>query len=487
MPATSGGKQTGQHSLQDLLALEDDADLLAISCPETVVPVWALIRVSFLRAIMSDMLFATDALIKPQGIRPHLNKIGFMMSTAWHNVRSAHELSHDICYFSTGLGNFRTDGKVRDRLVGYFAECYPERSLIYQGHGNWNRQSPFQFQRTLFSTPFNVYARLMARMKTNRHHRQIASQTVALANRNMSDSLGFSLRQQHIDRLQLSLAWQLAAFPIFVNYYADWFRAQGTRVLLKEDACYGGTSVPILHAAKLAGVVTAEYQHGAISKGHDGYNVAPALVNSPEFQQTLPDYLLTYGNWWSGQTNMPVGKIAVGNPHFSQRTAGNDYQAADTDEILILGDGIDTEIYLELCAKVARMTNTKPGRVLFRPHPIERERVARLSLPAGVELDGNDDLYQSLNRASMVISELSTGLFEAAGLNCKVLIWSTPKSRFAFPELPFASFSTDTELRLALMSPLDRTALEAGAKTDNLWASNWEANFRAFIEGVLVN
>jgi hypothetical protein len=87
-----------------------------------------------------------------------------------------------------------------------------------------------------------------------------------------------------------------------------------------------------------------------------------------------------------------------------------------------------------------RQQHTQHNPGTSDPHPFEREKVKSLILPDGVRLDSHADIYSSLKESSVVISELSTGLFEAVGLVDKVLLWETDKSRFAFPEIPFKSF-----------------------------------------------
>jgi len=255
--------------------------------------------------------------------------------------------------------------------------------------------------------------------------------------------------------------------------------------LLKEDACYGGSAISIIHAARLCGMVVAEYQHGAISKGHDGYNVADALATSHSFKAVLPDYLLTYGNWWSNQTNMPVQKIAIGNPHLTESLRALGPVTHKGNQVLILGDGIETNLYLNLASKVLEIVRTQGMFVVFRPHPFERDKVNRQMLPDGVQLDSHSDIYSSLKQSSIVISELSTGLFEAVGIVDKVLLWQTDKSRFAFPEIPFESFSTIDELELILK---DKDLVQKESSTipaGELWEPNWKQNFMRFVEGAV--
>lgn len=123
--------------------------------------------------------------------------------------------------------------------------------------------------------------------------------------------------------------------------------------------------------------------------------------------------------------------------------------------------------------------------VVFRPHPFERDKVKSSTLPAGVQLDLHSDIYPSLKESNVVISELSTGLFEAVGLVDKVLLWETDKSRFAFPEVPFRSFSSLGELE-AILNGGDSDGKEfSTVSAEALWMPNWKQNYLGFVEGVV--
>jgi hypothetical protein len=243
--------------------------------------------------------------------------------------------------------------------------------------------------------------------------------------------------------------------------------------------------VPVIYAAKLNKIPVAEYQHGAISKGHDGYNVADALLVNTSFHNVLPDYLLTYGNWWSNQTNMPIKKIPIGNPHFSESTTGLVRSTESRTKVLVLGDGIETDLYLELASRIYGFVQNQGLTVSFRPHPFERDRVRSMQLPRGVLLDTQADIYPSLIDSRVVISELSTGLFEAVGLSDMVLLWDTEKSRFAFPELPFKSFSTIDELETLLKNDTPHHLCSNSIPSSELWEPNWKQNYLRFVEGVV--
>jgi hypothetical protein len=83
-----------------------------------------------------------------------------------------------------------------------------------------------------------------------------------------------------------------------------------------------------------------------------------------------------------------------------------------------------------------------------------------------------------------VISELSTGLFEAAAMGCKPLMWSTPKSRFALPDPPFPSFLSFDELRSILAATQHQKHRNSVQYTE-FFELDWISKFTKFVEEVL--
>jgi hypothetical protein len=405
--------------------------------------------------------------------------------SAIHNLGYKANSQRNILIQNTGLGNYHQDGFVHDRLVGYFTAALPIRTVVYQDKPKDSFQVKYSFNPILHKSPRNIINNLYSKLAVKDNHRQLARSVVNRAAENASSRLGCEFASDRILGLTNSLAGHLAVLPYASDAYANWFSKQGFRLLLKEDACYGGAAISIIHAARLCGMVVAEYQHGTISKGHDGYNVAEALATSHSFKAVLPDYLLTYGNWWSNQTNMPVQKIATGNPHLTETLRSLGPLSQKRGQVLILGDGIETNLYLNLAKDIVKIVKEQGLAVVFRPHPFERDKVKSSILPDGVRLDSHTDIYSSLKESSVVISELSTGLFEAVGLVDKVLLWETDKSRFAFPEIPFKSFSTLDELE-SILNDKDSFHKESSTvPATELWEPNWKQNYLRFVEGVV--
>lgn len=473
------------QSLSTLLQIENDNELIGLTCTATGLPVWPLIRVPVLRTIMSDWLFKSTSL-SSIGQNVNFAKLARDAAiSAIHNLDYTANPQRNILIQNTGLGNYYQDGLIHDRLVGYFTAALPIRTVVYQDKPKASFRDKYSFNPILYKSPRNIINKLYSKLAVKHNHRQLARRVINRAVENASSRLGYEFASDRILGLTNSLASHLAVLPYASETYANWFYKHGFRLLLKEDACYGGNSIAIIHAARLCGMVVAEYQHGAISKGHDGYNFANALANSHSFKAVLPDYLLTYGNWWSNQTNVPVQKIAIGNPHLTETLGSLGPVSHKRSQVLILGDGIETNLYLNLAKDIVKIVKEQGLAVVFRPHPFERDKVKSSILPDGVRLDSHADIYSSLIESCVVISELSTGLFEAVGLVDKVLLWETDKSRFAFPEIPFKSFSTLDEL-VSILNDKDSFHKESSTVPANeLWQPNWKQNYLNFIEGVL--
>lgn len=263
--------------------------------------------------------------------------------------------------------------------------------------------------------------------------------------------------------------------------YKKFLHGVGARLVIKEEACYG-QSTSLIEAAKTMGIVTAEYQHGAISKGHDAYNYSEVLQKSKIIHKFLPEYFLGYGKWWNNQINAPVKKLAIGNPYRSLML--NKLKMNDFNKILVLGDGADAEDYLLLSVEISKITNGRVG-VVFRPHPLEvayvRERFKGKDI-TGVSIVSDGSIYDAFYGASVVVGEVSTGLFEAIGLVDKIFRWDTPKARFAYPDHPFDTFTDVSELAEKIRDPrAGRVSLET---VDEIWAPNWQENYRSFLEQV---
>lgn len=470
------------RSLQDVLHVEDDASLCEFTCERSGMLLWPLVRTAFLRAIISDLLYGTTGFSSIGKSLASVEGMSTLVRSVVHNRLHA-GLRGEVCLMTTALGHIQRDGKVFNRLSDYFALSFPERTFVLEDQHDWRWPFPRHFARVMLHSPTVVHAALAGRVMVRAHHRRRADALISVVCARAEECLGWTPGPQRRAALVDALARRMAQAPSGFDHYRRLFSRLGVRLLIKEDGCYGSSAVA-LAAAHSLGIATAEHQHGAVSAGHDAYNVAPTMARSSAYRMTLPQHFLSYGNWWNEQISVPVEKIAIGNPHRTEQLATR-RTATDTGrtDILVLGDGVETQLYLDLVQRLLPVAKRLGLQVVFRPHPMERRHVEGLDRPDFL-VDVRPDIYTSFERAHAVVSEVSTGLFEAVGLAQRVVMWQTPKALFSFPTHGFETFDNAEELGFVLASP-SRRALTPEA-VEQTWASDWKANYARFLESVLV-
>ena len=469
-------------SLETLLRIEDDPEILKPVCSKTGIPLWVLLRTPFIRTFLYDTLYGQNPPAPFAKIPTSLAAQTTTRSLV-HNVLEKRNIKCDILIVATGMGVIKRDGKWFNRLSDRFALQYPDNTTVLEDIFAWRWPYPRQNERVLYQLPTAIGAKAIGRA-TLGSSLTTAETLVAKITHRARDILDWEPSDSARQILTRNLAQKIASLPWLYKRWTNILKESGATVMLKEEGCYGPSAVAIV-AARNLGIITAEYQHGAISRGHDAYNVAPALLASAAYRATLPDYLLGYGQWWIDQINMPVQGISVGNPHRSEvLTQSSDTNGKTHSTILVLGDGVDDEMYLAWSARLASSLGDT-FKVIFRPHPssLANGVVDLLLTEAGsIEIDDCPDLYISLANADIVVSELSTGLFEAVGLVKRIFMWATAKSAFTFPESPFEQFDDIDDLVRQLQS--QNSEIQKPMNSELFWASEWKSNYRRFLEHV---
>jgi len=470
-------------SLREMLVVEDDSDILDFSCDCTGLQVWPQIRVAFLRMMLSDLIYGVQLTGKTSASIPATRAVHtFTRSVALNlQYRMTGRCKASICLMGDSVANRWVAGRWFNRLADHFASECPGDTLVIEDHFEWQWPFPRHHDRVMLHAPLQAINAIEGRLRVRDHHRQRARQLVNLVTQRAQRYLQWSPGQERHEQLVEMLARKTASMPSqYARYLALLDRVQ-PRLLMVGAACYG-PAASLIAAAKSQGIVTAEYQHGAVSASHEAYNFAPSIRDSEDYRRTLPDYFLGYGSWWNEQINAPVQKLAIGNPHRTARLDDTDSGVSQKSDLLILSDGIDFDLYLNLARQLSVATRRNGLRVVLRPHPLERTRISSLpgTQSCGVVIDANSDLYTSLSNAHAVVSEMSTGLFEAVGIVDKIFIWDTPKSRFGYPSHPFQSF--DSASMLTELLEQEGTGCVGETQADAIWASGWRDRYARFVE-----
>ena len=228
------------------------------------------------------------------------------------------------------------------------------------------------------------------------------------------------------------------------------------------------------------GIKTAEFQHGTISAGHPAYNYSDML--SGNYTDYLPDYLLTYGDFWSEQIHIPVKKISIGNPFLtelvSKKRERKDINAKK--ELLICTGGTVIKFVNTILASATKYLLSKGIKVSLRPHPTEREVVfERYSdvFLMGAVLDQNENYYDSIsNNTYAIVEGGSTLAYELLAFNIPVSWYSKDAVQaYVFDNL----FRTVNSLQ-EVVSFLEIDNLN-NRDIEYVWKSNWKKNYSDFL------
>lgn len=467
--------------LQNILAVEDDSTFLDFRCPETQFLLWPLIRQEFIQSIISDLVYKNEPLISLSQKRDYPKAASTLLKAQYHNLTHRYT-SNEVLLMASGAGLILRDGKWFNRLSDYFALSYLDKTLVLEDFFHWNWPCSRVNKKVLYNAPFQVQVALLGKLKLKSSDMALGKEIVRHFKTRAKNILNWDLKPADCQVFENRMARKIAELPVKKRMYERFLAKNNIKVAVKEEGCYGHSSI-FNTTAREMGIVVAEYQHGAINAGHDAYNVAPRLMKSDEYQRTLPQFFLSYGEWWHQYLKLPVQKIAIGNPHRSTQVSSLPIQPNKSD-ILVLGDGVETELYVDLAIFLSK--NLTQWNVVFRPHPLERNKLQSLFArkPAStVSIDVHLDIYRAFCNAHVVINEVSTGLFEAVGLADRVLIWDTPKSRFYYPNHPFATFTNAEDLLDKITD--GNTGLITDKEAHSVWKDGWEKNYKNFISNTV--
>lgn len=478
-------------SLAQILEIENDKALLRPVCLETKVSLWTTIRFPLLLLILQKLYYRKNSITNKNnqnlGSNGIINNVGAILKSVIHNKRfiSSSKKEYQIVISATGARKSKVNGKYFNQLSDHFSRIHADETLVFEDlfEGQW--PFPRVNKNVLLKTPFRAIGNISGRINSKKYSDEIRMMINVVVTR-AKTILDIDISQDEVDGLFEQACRGAGSLKNRYDKYRFLFEKLKTRVFIKEEAMYGGAdNAAALAAAKDLGIITAEYQHGTITRGHIAYNFAPVILKDAGYKRSLPDYFLTYGSWWSSQINAPSRKIDLGNPHRS--SVVNKYPRDENvgNVVLVLGDGIETQQYLDFCY-VLRAHLDPSWIVRFRPHPLERSCIQSHSpfdKYESIQIDGNDDIYASFLSSNIVISELSTGLFEAIGLVKRIFIWRTKKSEFGLPDHPFAEFRSMDEL-ITLIDSGEKCCI-TNPIVDSFWSEDWEQNYREFIDGLL--
>jgi len=403
-----------------------------------------------------------------------------LIFAVWKNALILTVKRKPIWIVNSGITNVKAGDRYFNRLADYFYQVKPDDTIELEETAYGKHSLPRIHRRVYSHLSIRILAKVLSLFLYRSESAEVQTQVdrlfatlqERLADEEYDAELFNKLKYELLTRFRTILA----EFAI----YKFLFKHGKPKILLVEDASYGSKS-HLIKAAKDLGIPVAEYQHGQINHRHIAYNFGPSVGKS-SYVNFLPDFFLTFGSLWGDMIQLPVKKVNIGNPHLSESV---ETTKGITKEkiILVLGSGTNSEEMIDCVLRLAKRYRSMGYQVIFRPHPLEwatLDSVYKRVLDEKIAIDTTSNVYNSFQRADIVVSEYSTALYEAKAFVDNVYI-----IRNYFSE-SFGDESTNIFPNLNENADLDLTGnKKADESNHQLWEPNWKKNYQEFIRSVI--
>ncbi|WP_168626447.1 MULTISPECIES: hypothetical protein [unclassified Cryobacterium] len=465
---------------QALLDLEDAApDILFERIPGATSPLWPDVRTAFMTAMQHrDYGSAPSEPAASSQVRAWQRLLRSLLPSQWDARQLRSE--RPILYIVGGGTTHSVSAGLRNWLIGDYLDLFPELSAVVQWHAISSPPPAFTMTRSLdpMAARSGGYARLS--------RKRVDSALVRRLVREFAARLEGQITDDQLVAIAASATYSASIAPYFEAEFSKLLDRVRPRIVIMEDASYGGRAA-LIAMLKARGILVVEPQHGWIGPTHGAYNFGAAM-RDPQLLVTLPDEVLTFGEYWSSGIRHPGRAIAIGKPHLESMAAKAEQWNERPSEVLLVSSVSFPEETIEF-ARSLRRALPPEWVVRFRPHPSERavlsSRYGRMLAEPGLHVDDNADVYESLSTARAVVGTASTVLFEALAMGCQVFVRDSPYTDYYVGDLFGPPLQGVGEVDRISRAMLDAEADDEPSVLDSIWKPGAVENFRSWAEARL--
>ena len=478
-------RRTDSITLADILAVEDDPEILSFRCPDTGWLAWPTVRHVFLCYLINELSYPWPGPIRPvPNMWQHRKAVPALARCIVHNRlrRSGGVTQRPVMIFASTGTLVPWEGGMLNRVSDHFAFATPGGASCFEDVLPPRYEIPRARANpdVLYTLPALAKRYLVSALQARGGFDSVARDLTASLVRQARRLFELAVSPERQAITQAFIARGLRRYPHERSRYRSLFEQARPRILLVTAGTHGSLAAAIQVAHDM-GIAVAEYQHGVAGSGQPEYNFAPVLLGSEEYRRTLPDYFLSFGCWWTARFNAPVQRVAIGNPHRSESLPRLCGPGASNGTILVVAKLGDVARFVSLALDVHRYAG---GRleVVIRPDPrdlasvLERHRDRHIG---AVRIDADADFYLSLAQAEVVVGGPSTTLFDAIGIARRVFIWNEVGGAFKYPEPMFERFNTAEDL-VAKLNAAPDVSLDR-PPSEEIWAPDWRSRYARFI------
>lgn len=470
----NGGNQNMNNDIETLLRIENNPDIISYRFNADDFLIWPLVRYRiFSQAMDYNQYLSKRSTVKKYRLVKYivnnfLNYPGFVRNKK-------------ILIFGTGVTNIKINNNYFNRIHDYYNLVFPDDTVFLESSDNFEYRKPRAFKNTYYYDYMKIMSVLKSKLVTHVDEKTTKAIDNFIEFLNKNFAMGFD--QTFYEMIKNSLIKEATRLSYMKSYFLKLLDRIQPKIVFLEDAHYGGQSY-IIKWAKERGIVTAEFQHGTVSKSDPAYNYGEGVRNSKEYKKYVPDYFLTYGEYWNNQVRIPGKTYVVGNPHFYESIRKYRDIEEQKNTILIVSQWTMTEEFVKIAEYLAK--KFKNMRIIFKMHPGEMknyELIKPLESFSNVEIRKDGDIYELIARCENIVACYSTAIFEALAFNKKrIYILENNFSRDEIPQDIGVRFNSKEEL-----VELIEVKAVSGKHLDirYYFSDNWKENYINFIKNEL--
>lgn len=223
-------------------------------------------------------------------------------------------------------------------------------------------------------------------------------------------------------RIRERLQRVVLEFPAYYKYYTRLMDIVQPKVVFCHAALQG---MPEIRVMNDYGVITAEFQHSALDSYNTPYGSAKQIAENEEYRKCMPQYFLTYHDYWTRNLYIPSKIYRVGNPVVEENIRKCDQRDNSFSDanILLIPEFIPQK-YKEFITELLEVF-PKEYTITIKVHPgcyndLEGFRTMFDNYRINVTIQGS--VYDYICKARYVVGDGSTAMYEAAAVGKSVFV-----------------------------------------------------------------
>ncbi len=468
--------------LDSFLKFENDPKLLSFSFVHDNILIWPFARYTLLKYIFNKEF-------NSEKVHTNINNLSLINIIKY--ICQSIKLSpfgiknnYDIISFSTYLlSSEKKDGKYFNRIADYFGSVYPKKTLILERSSGMKYRLPRYFNN--IASPDIIAIRAAIKSKFSRSKSQDACE--------IKNFLGYLQKHLPVNidntinkKIEKSLLIISKKLPILHRFYKKLLKKLRPKIIFLNCASYGYESY-IIKWAKEMEIITGEYQHGILGMP---YKYGTILQKSKEYEKYIPEYLITFGEYWNDQAQTNSKTIAIGNPHFEEKLKSFTPEQIfenSAKHILMVSQGTTDNKMVDLTIKLSNLVKERKYNIIYKLHPGEssfQDRYKKLYNIANIQVADSGDIYKYIYKSNFIITISSFTIFEAIAFNKYVFVYNLPEANLFIPK-DFGCWFNSAEELYELIE--QKNPFKTIRDRSYYWQNDWRDNYINFIEQILNN